>query len=339
MAQAMLARAPTGSVVSFMLPNWHEAAVIYMARDLGRHGGQSDSAVAARSRAALHPEGCRHAPDVRAGDACASQDYAAMMSRVVAQLETPPEVVVVRGDAGGPHCPMTRCSRTPELIEPCPSSIPMRSAWCCTPPGTTGRPKGVLHSHNSIHALIRQLREHWLVERGDKFPGALADRAYRRLDLRLRMSAAARHDGRAHGTVGRGRCGACCMSAKAARTWPARRLSWSRCLAAARARGHASAPAQSFRLRRRLGAAVADPQGGGIFRARRRDARLRLDRSAGHHGRRRRSARTRRMPPIPTAAPAWPRSSWSGHSGASRQRRRDLRPRAADAGGLSACRG
>ena len=35
--------------------------------------------------------------------------------------------------------------------------------------GTTGRPKGVLHSHNSIHALICQLREHWLVEPGDRF--------------------------------------------------------------------------------------------------------------------------------------------------------------------------
>src|SRR3546814_1486031 len=30
LAQAMLARAPTGSVVSFMLPNWHEAATIYL---------------------------------------------------------------------------------------------------------------------------------------------------------------------------------------------------------------------------------------------------------------------------------------------------------------------
>ena len=35
--------------------------------------------------------------------------------------------------------------------------------------GTTGRPKGVLHSHNSIHALICQIRDHWLVEPGDKF--------------------------------------------------------------------------------------------------------------------------------------------------------------------------
>ena len=35
--------------------------------------------------------------------------------------------------------------------------------------GTTGRPKGVLHSHNSIHALIYQLRDHWFIEPGDKF--------------------------------------------------------------------------------------------------------------------------------------------------------------------------
>ena len=35
--------------------------------------------------------------------------------------------------------------------------------------GTTGRPKGVLHSHNSLHALICQLRDHWLVETGDRF--------------------------------------------------------------------------------------------------------------------------------------------------------------------------
>ena len=35
--------------------------------------------------------------------------------------------------------------------------------------GTTGHPKGVLHSHNSIHALICQLRDHWLIEPGDKF--------------------------------------------------------------------------------------------------------------------------------------------------------------------------
>ncbi|HTZ69762.1 MAG TPA: AMP-binding protein, partial [Acetobacteraceae bacterium] len=35
--------------------------------------------------------------------------------------------------------------------------------------GTTGRPKAVLHTHNTLHALIRQLGAHWLIAPGDKF--------------------------------------------------------------------------------------------------------------------------------------------------------------------------
>ena len=57
---------PVGSVVSFMLPNWHEAAIVYHARDAGRHGGQPDPAVAARPRAGLHPGRCRRPNDLRA---------------------------------------------------------------------------------------------------------------------------------------------------------------------------------------------------------------------------------------------------------------------------------
>ena len=34
LAHALLSRMPTGSVVSFMLPNWHEAAVVYLAATL-----------------------------------------------------------------------------------------------------------------------------------------------------------------------------------------------------------------------------------------------------------------------------------------------------------------
>ena len=34
LANALLARMPVGSVVSFMLPNWHEAAVVYLGATL-----------------------------------------------------------------------------------------------------------------------------------------------------------------------------------------------------------------------------------------------------------------------------------------------------------------
>ncbi len=35
--------------------------------------------------------------------------------------------------------------------------------------GTTSRPKGVLHTHNSMHALICQIRDHWTISPGDAF--------------------------------------------------------------------------------------------------------------------------------------------------------------------------
>ena len=67
--------------------------------------------------------------------------------------------------------------------------------------GTTGRPKGVLHSHNSLHALICRAPRPLAVAARRPFPGPVAHRAYRRFDLRLRMPAAARHVRRADGSL------------------------------------------------------------------------------------------------------------------------------------------
>jgi acyl-CoA synthetase (AMP-forming)/AMP-acid ligase II len=167
LAQSMLARAQAGSVVSFMLPNWHEAAVLYLAATLAGMvvnpilPSLRDREVAfilndVQSRLIFVPSSLRQ------------QDYAAMLTRVVKQLGTPPEVIVLRGEARG-HASweaLLEEVRSPQAL-PALEADGVRMVLYTS--GTTGRPKGVLHSHNSIHALIRQLREHWLIERGDKF--------------------------------------------------------------------------------------------------------------------------------------------------------------------------
>ncbi|HMK84495.1 MAG TPA: AMP-binding protein [Steroidobacteraceae bacterium] len=167
LAQAMRARAPAGSVVSFMLPNWHEAAILYLAATLAgmvvnpilpslRDRELKFILSDAQARLIFVPSTFRH------------HDYAAMLSRVVSALERPPVVVVLRGDAGG-HTPWDALFEPAEAETEMPTLDADALRMVLYTSGTTGRPKGVLHSHNSIHALISQLGEHWLIERGDKF--------------------------------------------------------------------------------------------------------------------------------------------------------------------------
>jgi acyl-CoA synthetase (AMP-forming)/AMP-acid ligase II len=167
LAQSMLARAPAGSVVSFMLPNWHEAAVLYLAATLA---GMVVNPIlpSLRDRELAFILNDVQTRLIFVPSALRQQDYAAMLTRVVRQIGTPPEVIVLRGEARG-HTSwdtLLEEARAPAAL-PAIDADAVRMVLYTS--GTTGRPKGVLHSHNSIHALISQLREHWLIEPGDKF--------------------------------------------------------------------------------------------------------------------------------------------------------------------------
>lgn len=168
LAQALHARIPPGSVVSFMLPNWHEAALIYLGATLA---GMVANPILpsmrdrelrfiledADSRIVFIPS--RFGP----------HDYPAMLDRVTAQLESPPDVVVVRGDPVGAHIAFGSLLQEQGPPRQLPTLNPDAVRMILYTSGTTGRPKGVLHSHNSIHALIRQIGDHWMVEHGDSF--------------------------------------------------------------------------------------------------------------------------------------------------------------------------
>jgi cyclohexanecarboxylate-CoA ligase len=164
LAQHLIDRMPTGSVVSFMLPNWHEAAVIYLAATLAgmvvnpilpslRDHDLRFILADADSRMIFIPQ------------EFGGFDYASMLTRVTAQLDSPPEVVVVRGETASYPLLLAPPSQPREL--PALDADALRMILYTS--GTTGRPKGVLHSHNSIHALICQVRHHWRVDPGDRF--------------------------------------------------------------------------------------------------------------------------------------------------------------------------
>jgi acyl-CoA synthetase (AMP-forming)/AMP-acid ligase II len=161
-----MARAPVGSLISFMLPNWHEAAVIYQAVTLAgmvahpilpslRDRELSFMLQDAQSRLVFIPAEFRR------------QDYVAMMDRVVATLEMPPEVVVVRG-APRSHTAYGDFSKSQGGRE-LPTLDPDAVRLVLYTSGTTGSPRGVLHTHNTIHALLRQIGQRWLAQPGDTF--------------------------------------------------------------------------------------------------------------------------------------------------------------------------
>ncbi|MHA3023299.1 AMP-binding protein [Mycobacterium sp. BMJ-28] len=163
LARSMAERMPAGSVVSFMLPNWHEAAVVYLA---ATWAGMVVNPVLPSLR--------DHELRFILADADVRMifipgefrgfDYPSMLARVTAGLDNPPEVVVVRGDG---HTPFSSLLGGEALgvrtHDPAAVHMLMYTS------GTTGRPKGVLHSHYSIGALITQIGEHWRIDPGDTF--------------------------------------------------------------------------------------------------------------------------------------------------------------------------
>lgn len=155
-----------GDVISFQLPNWWEASVIDLAASLCgvvvnpivpiyRDAEVSFMLAESRSKLIFVPGSFR------------KFDYLAMMTRIAAQLPSPPQLVAVR--AGQPRVPdFAEILRTQPPLQVLPQVDANAVKLLLYTSGTTGRPKGVLHTHNSIHADALKMKPAMALQDDDR---------------------------------------------------------------------------------------------------------------------------------------------------------------------------
>ncbi len=162
-----------GDVVSFQLPNWIEAVVVDLAASMAglvvnpivpiyRDAEVELILADCGARAYFGPSSFR------------GFDYGAMLARIRPRL---PRLVLccgVRvGDAGGDLSAYPDDARFERLVDPSiprhdgPEPHPDAVKMIMYTSGTTGRPKGVLHSHNTLARAIRMCASYWGVGDGD----------------------------------------------------------------------------------------------------------------------------------------------------------------------------
>lgn len=149
LARGLIARGlGPGSVLSYQLPNWYEASVINLAAAM--IGAVVNPLVPIYRDAELRfmladVNACMvFVPDVFRG-----HDYAAMLKRVTATLDHEVDVVVLRGRRPGcmAYVDLVNYPSEDLILPPVdPDSIYVMMHTS----GTTGRPKCVLHSHNTF---------------------------------------------------------------------------------------------------------------------------------------------------------------------------------------------
>lgn len=153
-----------GDVLAFQVPNWHEAMIINLAAAMSgfvvnpivpiyRDHEVSQMLADCGASALFVPASFR------------KFDYTAMARRIAAGLPSLRHVFTVRGEGADDYTALLTQGRGAPF--PRPRVDPLGIKMVLYTSGTTGRPKGVLHSHVSIARILRQSGTFWGLQAGE----------------------------------------------------------------------------------------------------------------------------------------------------------------------------
>jgi acyl-CoA synthetase (AMP-forming)/AMP-acid ligase II len=153
-----------GDVIAFQVPNWAEAAVINLAAAM--------SGLVVNPIVPIYRD---HEVTLMLGDCGAraffvassfrNYDFAAMAARIQPSLPSLDHIFTVRGEGPGDYAALVAEGRRSAFLRPQVDPLGVKMVLYTS--GTTGRPKGVLHSHVTLQRILRRSAEHWGIGMGE----------------------------------------------------------------------------------------------------------------------------------------------------------------------------
>lgn len=153
-----------GDVIAFQVPNWREAAVINLAAALSGFVVNPIVPIYRDAEMLMMLGDCRAAA-IFVPDVWRKVDYAAMARRCAAALPDLRHVFTVRGAGEDDFAALVAAGRDAAFVAP--DVDPMGVKMVLYTSGTTGRPKGVLHSHCTLAHIVATSGQHWGMVEGE----------------------------------------------------------------------------------------------------------------------------------------------------------------------------